>query len=174
MSRALECIPAGGQILEVGFGPGKLFAELARRPGTAIGLDLAMGMCRLTQRRLGRAGLTGRITRGDALELPYPSNTFDGVVSTFTLPGIQDGARAVREMFRVTDVGGRVVLVDIGLPSDGNLLGAFWARLWRRMGVILHDQVALMRQSGLTIVVYEEFGPGKHIRVMVGEKRARR
>lgn len=170
VSRALEYVPAGRRVLEVGFGPGKLHVELARRPGITIGLDLAIGMCRLTQRRLERAGMIGRITRGDMLMLPYPDRTFDAVVSTFTLPGIPDGAQALREMARVTGIGGRVVLVDIGLPGDGNWVGIFWARLWERMGMILYDQVTLMRQAGLMVSVYQEFGPGRHIRVVVGEK----
>lgn len=170
--RALEYVPAGGRVLEVGFGPGKLHLALARRAGLTIGLDLAMEMCRLAQRRLERAGRIGCITRGDVLALPYSDRTFDVVVSTFTLPGMPDGAKALQEMARVTAIGGRVVLVDIGLPFDGNWVGTFWARLWERMGVILYDQVALMRQAGLRISVYEEYGPGKHIRVVVGEYRA--
>lgn len=172
VSRALEYAPPGGSVLEIGFGPGKLHAELARRPGTTSGLDLAIGMCRLTQQRLKQAGLISRLVRGDALALPYSDRMFDGVMSTFALPGIPDGAKAVQEMARVTSIGGRVVLVDVGLPGDGNPIGAFWACLWARMGIILYDQVTLMRQAELTISAYEEYGPGKHIRVVVGEKRS--
>jgi hypothetical protein len=62
------------------------------------------------------------------------------------------------------------VLVDIGLPADGNCVGIFWARLWERMGDYLYDQPALMSAADLRIIAYEEYGPGKHIRVIVGEK----
>lgn len=172
VSRVLDYIPADGRVLEVGFGPGKLHVELAQRPGITIGLDLAIGMCCLTQRRLEQTGLAGRITRGDVLALPYPDRAFDVVVSTFMLPGIPDGAKALQEMARVTAIGGRVVLVDVGLPGDGNWVGTFWARLWERMGIILYDQVALMLQARIEIGIYEEFGTGSHIRVVVGEKRS--
>ena len=61
-------------------------------------------------------------------------------------------------------------MVDIGLPSDGNRLGTLLARVWESMGDFLYDQPAVMRKAGLNMVTCEEFGPGKHIRTIVGEK----
>ena len=137
--RALEYVPAEKRVLEVGFGPGKLHAELVRQAELCVGLDLAQGMCRYTQRRLRQAGLVSRITRGSVFELPYPTDTFEVVVSTFAFSGFPNGLDALREMVRVTQFGGCVVLVDIGLPNDGNRLGGFLARLWERMGDFLYD-----------------------------------
>ena len=171
VSRALDYVPERKQVLEIGFGPGKLHVELVRRSTVCVGLDLARGMCRLTQRRLAHAGLLGQLTQGSILALPYRDQSFDTIVSTFTLPGILDGAKSIQEMTRVARTGGRLVLVDVGLPSDENPTGIFWARLWERMGVILHDHIELMCQSGLTVDTYEEFGPGKHIRIIVAKKK---
>ncbi len=168
--RALDYVPPGGRVLEIGFGPGKLHVALARQAALCVGLDLAWGMCRFTRRRLQKAGLTSRIIRGNMLALPFPAGTFDTVVSTFTLSGLPDGHMAMREMARVTAAGGRIVLVDIGLPRDGSRAGIFWARLWARTGDYLHDQPALMQAAGLTVTTFEEYGPGKHIRAVVGEK----
>ena len=170
--RALEVVPPGGRVLEVGFGPGKLHVELARRADLLAGLDLAWGMCRFTTQRLQRAGLPARITRGSVFTLPYPAGTFDTVVSTFAFSGFPDGADALREVVRVTAPGGRVVIVDIGLPPDGNPMGTFWARLWERMGDYLYDQPALMQAAGLYVTQVTPFGPGQHIRTVVGEKPA--
>jgi ubiquinone/menaquinone biosynthesis C-methylase UbiE len=114
--------------------------------------------------------LASLITRGSVFALPYPAETFDTVVSTFALSGLPDGDAAMAEMARVAGPGGRVALVDIGLPSDGNRVGTFWARLWERMGDYLYDQPALMQATGLTVVTFEAFGPGRHIRAVVGEK----
>jgi len=170
--RALAYVPPGKQVLEVGFGPGKLHARLAKQSSLCAGLDLAKGMCRFTRRRLRREGLPQRLTRGSALALPYAAASFDVVVSTFAFSGFPDGADALREMARVTRPGGQVVLVDIGLPRDGNRAGTFWARLWAAMGDFLYDQPALMQGAGLETVTFEEFGPGRHLRVVVGAKPA--
>lgn len=170
--RALDYVSPGGHVLEIGFGPGRLQVELARQAELCLGLDLAQGMCRFTQRRLHRAGLPSHLVRGSVFTLPYPNNTFDTVVSTFALSGLPDGALALSEMARVTAVGGSVVLVDIGLPQAGNRLGIFWARLWERLGDFLYDQPQLMQTAGLTVTVFEEFGPGNHIRAVVGQKPA--
>ena len=124
----------------------------------------------ITRRRLQRAGLPSRVVRGSVFALPYPAGAFDVVVSTFALSGLPDGLAALREMACVTGAGGRVVLVDIGLPGDGNRAGVFWACLWERMGDFLYDQPALMREAGLEVSAFEEYGPGHHIRLAVGLK----
>jgi ubiquinone/menaquinone biosynthesis C-methylase UbiE len=167
---ALDYVPAGGKVLEVGFGPGKLHLELIRRAKLCVGLDLAVGMCRYTQRRVQQAGFASRIVQGSVFCLPYPRNTFDTVVSTFAFSGFPRSADAMAELARVTRVSGRVVLIDIGLPGDLNRTGVFWARLWERMGDFLYDQPLLMKQAGLNVVSFEEFGPGCHIKAAVGEK----
>ncbi|HSB90608.1 MAG TPA: methyltransferase domain-containing protein [Anaerolineales bacterium] len=168
--RALAQVPSGGRVLEVGFGPGKLHAALSAQSGLCVGLDLARGMCHFTWQRLLRLGLRPRIVQGDACHAPLRDATFDSVVSTFAVSGIPEGELAVREMARLARHAGSVVVVDIGLPTDGNQTGRFWAHLWERMGDYLYDQPALMASVGLRIVHFEEFGPGRHIRTVVGWK----
>lgn len=168
--RALEFVPPEQNVLEVGFGPGKLHVELAKEANFCVGLDLASGMCSFAQRRLLRQGLEVNITRGNALSLPYADESFDTVVSTFALSGMPDGQNVVREMARVLRTGGQIILVDIGLPSDGNRFGRFWAKLWESMGDYLYNQVEMIEMAGLSLTKFEEFGPGKHIRVIVATK----
>lgn len=168
--RALDYVPPNGRVLEVGFGPGKLQVELARQAALSVGIDLAWGMCRLTDRRLRRAKLTPAITRGSVFTLPYPAGAFDTVVSTFAFSGLPDGQEAMNEMARVTAEDGRVVLVDIGLPPDGNRLGTFLARSWERMGDYLYDMPYMMETAGVTVTEVHAFGPGRHIFAVVGMK----
>jgi demethylmenaquinone methyltransferase/2-methoxy-6-polyprenyl-1,4-benzoquinol methylase len=173
--RALTYIPEKntGRILEVGFGPGKLHVELARRSPELHGIDLAEGMCRFTRRRMERAGLhSTNIVRGSVVDMPYANDAFDVVVATFAFSGFPDGPAAMAEMIRVLAPGGRVVIVDIGLPLYGNAFGTFWARLWEWLGDFLYDIPAVMADGGLKVVACNEFGPGKHIRAVVGEKPA--
>lgn len=168
--RALDYVPDRQRVLEIGFGPGKLHTALAQRAEVCVGLDLALGMCRFTRRRLRRAGLPVRLTRGSVFTLPYPSDSFDVVVSTFAISGLPDAEAAIAEMTRALAPGGRLVLVDIGLPHDGNRTGAFWAHLWERFGDFLYDYPALMQANALDVTEFHEFGPGQHLRVIVGHK----
>jgi ubiquinone/menaquinone biosynthesis C-methylase UbiE len=171
---ALDYVPMGGRVLEVGFGPGRLQVELTKRSDAAFGIDLAGGMCRFTHDRLVAQELSPNITRGSVFTLPYPTGAFDVVVSTFALSGMSDVQNALAEMARVAAPAGRVVLVDITLPADGNRVGTFWARLWESMGDYLYDFPALMSTAGLKVTLCEDFGPGRHIRAVVGEKQTTR
>jgi ubiquinone/menaquinone biosynthesis C-methylase UbiE len=168
--RALEYVPAGRDVLEVGFGPGKLHLALARQAEKLIGLDMALGMCRITARRLRRAGMKPRLVQGSALSIPFADHAFDVIVCTFALSGIPNASQVLAEFSRGLRPGGQVVLVEIGLPSDGNRVGTFWVRLWQSMGVFLYDQRALLKAVGLCVVTYEEYGPGRHIRIIVATK----
>lgn len=169
---ALDYVPDGERVLEVSFGPGKLQVELARRAALCAGIDLAWGMCRQTRPRLLKHKLPSRIAQANVFALPFPAASFDVVVSTFAFSGFPDSDRAMHEMARVTAPGGRVVLIDIGLPPDGNRVGTMLAHLWESMGDFLYDQPAIMTACGLTVSTCEAFGPGKHIFAVVGEKPA--
>lgn len=168
--RALDFISPDDRILEVGFGPGRLLVELIRKSELCVGLDLAWGMCRFTQRRLHRAGLTSQLVQGSVYNLPYPGGAFDIVVSTFTISGLPDGRRVLQEMARVTARGGSILLIDIGLPADGNWWGVWLAHLWERMGDCLYDLPEFMELAGLIVTVFEEYGPGNHIHLIAGVK----
>jgi ubiquinone/menaquinone biosynthesis C-methylase UbiE len=167
---ALKHIPDRGDVLEIGFGPGKLHHEISQRVDRCYGLDLSWNMCTLTRRRLRASRLPLRIAQGNALALPFPPGSFDIVVTTFTHSGLPQGARAMHEMARVLRSGGSLVMVDVGVPSDGNWLGTGLARLWEAMGDVLYDQTGLMRETGLSVQRYREYGPGKHVRLIVAER----
>lgn len=169
--RGLDFVPEGGRLLEVGFGPGRLHAALAERAELCVGLDLAWGMCRFTQRRLRQAGLPRRIVQGSVLKLPFPDRSFNTIVSTFAFSGVPSGEHTMAEMARVANLGGCVVLVDIGIPQNANRMGTMLARLWERMGDYLYNQPQMMQDAGLVVTTLEEFGPGDHIRAVVGQKR---
>ena len=75
----------GGNLLEVGSGPGRLAVRLAREaPGmTLTGVDISDAMVE----RAAGAGLSERVRFkvGDVAAMPLPDGEFDGVVSTLSL-----------------------------------------------------------------------------------------
>ena len=167
--RALPYLPPeGARLLEIGFGNGKLHAELAERYRMA-GIDRAAGMVRLTRRRLDERDLHSDLQQGDATALPWPDETFDAVVSTFALSAIPDVDAALDEMVRVLRPGGRIVIVDAGESVRGTGFAWALARLWELFGDYMRDEVPLLRARGLT-VHREEFGPGGCVHIVVGTK----
>ncbi len=114
--------PAGDQqVLEVGFGTGRVVVEIARRLGAGgrvFGIDVSPGMLAVAEKRLREAELTERdaeLRLGDAKDLPYDSGRFDAVFASFTLELFSetDIPRVLAEIARVLRPGGRLGLVSM-------------------------------------------------------------
>lgn len=167
--RALPHLPPeGSRVLEIGFGSGKLHAELAERYAMA-GLDRAPGMARLTERRLESHGLTSELHVGDATALPWGDATFDAVLLTFAFSAFPDAETAMDEMVRVVKPGGKLIIVDAGEAQDGNAMAHFLAQLWSAFGDYMRDEAPLMKAHGLT-VTREDCGPWGCVHITVGAK----
>jgi ubiquinone/menaquinone biosynthesis C-methylase UbiE len=108
---------AGERILEVGPGTGYYalpVADWLGPDGTLEIFDLQQDMLDHTSGRAREAGLTNLVpTQGDARELPYPDDAFDGAYLVTVLGEIPDQQQAVRELARVVKPGGRVVVGEL-------------------------------------------------------------
>lgn len=174
----LPWVPSGGLVLELGPGPGLLLAKLASRSQCAIGVDFSTGMLQQAGRRLRSAQASGQLSQGDAARLPFSSDSFDAVVTTFSLSAIPDGQAAVDEMARVLRAanrgtgfaGGVLALVDACYPSDGNLAGTVLAKLWELGGDRMRDEAGMMGASNLRVIARREFGAFGSIRLVVARK----
>ena len=98
----------GSKVLDVGCGTGVLSETLASLTGASeiIGIDRSdafvdHGQTRSTDPRI-------KCELGDAVDLPYPDNTFDHCLSLLVLQLIPDREKALSEMCRVTRRGGSV------------------------------------------------------------------
>jgi ubiquinone/menaquinone biosynthesis C-methylase UbiE len=110
-SRQWVCSRARGDALEVAIGTGlnlPLYASDVR----LTGLDLSGGMLQIARDRARELGREVDLREGDAHELPFPDESFDSVVCTFSLCNIPDVDRALAEMKRVLKPGGRLLLAD--------------------------------------------------------------
>jgi ubiquinone/menaquinone biosynthesis C-methylase UbiE len=92
-------------VLEVGCGAGHL---LTRVPvGRRFGVDLAHV---LLQRARGRLGAGAALAQADAIELPFPSDTFERVYCSEVLEHLPNPPAAIDEIRRVLKAGGVAVL----------------------------------------------------------------
>lgn len=103
---------AAGHVLEVGAGTG---LNLPFYGAAVSGLTLTEpdpSMLRRLQCAVGRAGRPATVLRAPAEDLPFEEATFDVVVSTLVLCGVEDQPRAVREMRRVLKPGGHLLFIE--------------------------------------------------------------
>lgn len=129
----LADVATGGRLLDLGTGTGDLaLAALARDPALrAVGGDFTLEMMRVGQRRA--AGRRVRWSGADALNLPFPDNTFDAVTSGYLMRNVSNLERAWVEQYRVLKPGGRVVCLDTTPP----------ARNWLRPFIEFHLHVVI-------------------------------
>lgn len=100
----------GERVLEVAHGTGDLQIDLAAAGYKPVAFDLSPDMGRIAKRKLARRSLFPLFVRGNVQALPFPSNQFTTIVSTFPAEFIVD-PQAEREFYRVLAPGGRVVFV---------------------------------------------------------------
>lgn len=95
------------RVLDVGCGTGSVTEELAARTeGQVIGVDRDPTMTAYAQEREGQA----EYRQGNAHDLPFRDAWFDVTVCHFVLMWCHDPAQAAREMVRVTQPGGTVLI----------------------------------------------------------------
>ncbi len=128
----------GPRVLEVSFGPGWLITRYAGHFET-YGIDFNMRLIRITSRNLQAAGISIPLQRANVEALPYRSDTFDTLVNTMAFSGYPRADQAMSEFRRVLKPGGRLLLMDMGLPEDGNWIGQLLVRLYEASGDIARD-----------------------------------
>jgi demethylmenaquinone methyltransferase / 2-methoxy-6-polyprenyl-1,4-benzoquinol methylase len=114
----------GDRLLDLACGTGDLSELAAARGARVIGLDQAREMLRGARRRRIAAGFV----RGDAERLPLRDACASAVTCGFALRNFSDPHAVLRECARVLRAGGRLALVEVGVPT-----GAFARaghRLW--------------------------------------------
>ena len=115
---ALRFLPDTGAVLELAHGTGATQLDLIRAGCRCVGLDLSPNMGRLARRKLKRAGLSGDLTRGDAMQLPFADASFSAIVCAFPTAFIVEAA-CIDEMCRVLEDGGVAIIVLSGALNSG-------------------------------------------------------
>lgn len=105
------CSRAQGATLEVAIGTG---ANLPYYPDDVnlTGVDWSGVMIETARHRASSLHRDVRLQQADATELPFPSTSFDTVVSTFAMCCVPDERAALAEAVRVLRPGGRLLLLD--------------------------------------------------------------
>jgi len=160
---------ARGRVLEIGMGTGRNLPFYDRsRLTQLVGVDPALQMHRLVQRRSQKAGIEVELVGLSAERLPLPDDSFDTVVCTYTLCSIPDPAAALHEVRRVLKPGGQFLFCEHGRTPDASL--AQWQQriepLWKPLAGGCHltrDVPLLLRDAGLNAQVEQGYIGGPRV-----------
>jgi ubiquinone/menaquinone biosynthesis C-methylase UbiE len=102
--KAVSFLPEGGRVLDVACG--------SAANASLIGLRCSYVGADISPTGLRRAvGSALCLVCGDAEQLPFAGDSFDGTISTFALEHSVNPVRMLQEMYRVVRPGGRIVLL---------------------------------------------------------------
>jgi demethylmenaquinone methyltransferase/2-methoxy-6-polyprenyl-1,4-benzoquinol methylase len=128
--RTVEAKP-GMNLLDVCCGTGQLSLELAMTVGPTghiTGLDFSKNM--LDQAREHVSGSPYQsiieLIQGDAMNLPFEDNSFDGATVGWGLRNLPDLEKGIHEMIRVVKPGGKVVSLDMAKPTLLGFKQGYW------------------------------------------------
>ena len=119
---------ATGSVLEVGAGTGANLAHYNGHLESLVFTEPEPAMLRRLQARARDAAPLAKILRAPAEDLPFEDDSFDTVVSTLVLCGVDDQSRSLREMRRVLRPGGRLLFLE-HVRSDDPSLARFQDRM---------------------------------------------
>ncbi len=161
---ALRPANAGEKVLDVGCGVGQVVARLTESGAEAYGVDVSEPNIRRAQKFSSRCQLY------DGKRLPFPDQTFASAGALNVLEHVEQPEQFIRELVRVVQVGGRIVLSS---PNFFRVLGFCdyhprmrgvgqkW-RNWRRLRQKRHQvrtQPASVAFDRMPPIVKEPFTP---------------
>ena len=105
----------GSQILDAGCGDGKVSSALAGLGFRVIGVDRSIRQVQLCRARAKMAGVSVDVCVASLTDLPFSNSSVETVCCLDVLEHIIEFSSALRELCRVTSVGGALVLAVPGL-----------------------------------------------------------
>ena len=121
--KAIRQLPTDSSslLLDVATGTGDLAIEMLRqeKAGKVIGVDIANEMLEVGRQKLTSRQLAEKISLqyGDSENLPFDSNTFDGMAVAFGVRNYENLQKGLTEMSRVLKEGTTLVVLEFSKPS---------------------------------------------------------
>ncbi len=134
----LLALAPNSTVIDLASGTGDLCNDLVRAGHRPLSFDLSFGMLAADRSGAPRA-------QADILRLPLPDASVDGATCGFALRNLLDLPSFFNELARVVRPGGRIALLDVGIPHNpvirwGN--GIYFGKIVPKIGALLSDAPA--------------------------------
>ncbi|MEK7296611.1 MAG: bifunctional demethylmenaquinone methyltransferase/2-methoxy-6-polyprenyl-1,4-benzoquinol methylase UbiE [Planctomycetota bacterium] len=119
----VSCVTPDAKIMDVCTGTGDLaiaYSNVLDSRGKVFGSDFCHEMVKLAAYKLIKRNLTGviKVMDADTLHLPFRANSFQVTSVAFGIRNVSDLKAGIREMARITEPGGRVVILEFSQPTN--------------------------------------------------------
>lgn len=125
-------------VLDVACGTGDLSLELASGAKASItGTDFCRPMLKFAKEKIDAANRTIPLVEADAMELPFPSESFDAVTIAFGLRNLPNVENGLAELLRILRPKGKLVVLEFSQPVIPGIREAFnlyFTRVLPRIG----------------------------------------
>jgi ubiquinone/menaquinone biosynthesis C-methylase UbiE len=133
-------VRAGQRVLDVGCGPGALTAELVHRVGDSAVSAVDPSEAFVVAAKERYPGVD--VQKASAEALPFGDSSFDATFAQLVVHFMADPVVGLREMKRVTNVGGSVSVSVWDHAGDRTPLAVFWQAA-RELDPDVHDESGL-------------------------------
>ena len=124
-ARVGALIPAGAKVLDCAAGTGEFSLAASEKAASVLCTDLSLPMLGQARKKAAKRGITNiEFALRDITALPDPDGSFDVVIAANVLHLLPEPEKAVRELWRVTAPGGRLVLPTYLQGRAGTAYGA--------------------------------------------------
>jgi ubiquinone/menaquinone biosynthesis C-methylase UbiE len=163
-------VKEGNEVLDCGSGTGTtgiLAAKKVGPNGSVTLFDLSDAMLAVARRKASQDSLQGRVRfqTGDMVHLPFDSNKFDVVLSTYSLCPLYDPSKGALELYRVAKPGGMIAVAHSAEPRNRGVRwiadrveGIAWRFPWLSMGCRSVDVLPALVGAGGRVVFSRMIG----------------
>lgn len=133
-----QVVPTGARVLDCAAGTGELSIAAAEKAESVLCTDLSLPMLERAKNKCRQKGLENvSFEERDIFELTDADNTYDVVIAGNVLHLLDEPEKAVKELYRVTKCGGKLILPTFMLEE--NRIALVITRLYRLFGFKPHE-----------------------------------